>query len=639
MLPNYWRKYVADKIYGVQTETFSSNIWFQKWLWREFPVSVSRELQNWPKSVKLVVFSIKAPSQNSKFDSKMSAFPKKKFVFKASNGATKYQSSQQGLQKQLGMPNVGEKAASNAQSQTGNGMAAQRPNNQVRPNPYKNKGKYESPRKKMKLPDNNGKSGNAAVKIDDFDDEFGLDLLDDDDFSKDMTIDDLNMLEIEASQQVVNKKKTECHTVKPVFGNLYSRQVDSLLSAKGPNTTSYPEKTLDLFSGKTSMGTNLSASGSKNDNFDAERLRKLEEELTEYANKVKKMEEIGFSKDGEIKILRQGLNRTSEERDKLKGQVQKLEGNVTNKQTDNEKRLERELEKLKTQLQFKDKEIQEARVIKAKYEGSNSAKRNAPNSRKSDSQDRDKKFSPKIGSSKGSPSIQNNIFRNNSFESPRSESSEESAYPKDRKSAREKNLTDEKMKLGGVRNVRGKKSLIQAIKMNDCVDEFISIEKEILETFSKSNPFFDGSINSSSDEEEIVDKRKDRMSCYNLVFDCLQEVKGHSRISIISVLELIEPFIERLAFQCKTKSEEPECDLICVEAGPSREEKNIVENDERQNLPNKMENENSLNELGHTAMMILKLVLKYCSFIKEDILSQLNKASEEDLHGKIPEVT
>ena len=584
---------------------------------------------------------IKREDKTASSMSKMSAFPKKKFVFKTSNGATKYQSSQQGLKKEQGMPNVRENAVSNAQSQTGIGIVAQRPNNQVRPNPYKNKEKYESPRKKMKFADNNGQSGNAAVKIDDFDDDFGLDLLDDDDddFSKDMTVDDLNMLEVEASQQVVNKKKTEYHSVKPVFGNLCSRQTDSLLSARGSNITSYPEKTLDLFSGKTSVGRNFSASESKGDNFDAERLRKLEDELKEYANKVKKMEEIGFSKDGEIKILRQGLNRATEERDKLKGQVQKLEGNVTDKQTDSEKRLERELEKLKTQLQFKDKEIQEAKAIKAKYEGSNSMKRNVPSSSKNDSQDRDRKFSPKIGSSKGSPSVQNNIFKKNSFESPTSGSSEESACPKDRKSAREKSFADEKMKLGGVRNMRGKRTLIQAIRMNGCVDEFDFIEKEILDAFSKSSPFYDGSINSSLDDEEIVNKRKDRMFCYNLVIDCLQEVKGHSQISIISVLELIEPFIERLAFQCKTKLEETECDLICAEAGPSKEEKDTVENNERGNLPNKVENENSLNELGHAAMMILNIVLKYCSFIKEYILSQLNKGSEEDLHGKMPEVT
>eukprot|EP00112_Aurelia_sp_Birch-Aquarium-sp1_P026867 Seg981.2 transcript_id=Seg981.2/GoldUCD/mRNA.D3Y31 product=Myosin-4 protein_id=Seg981.2/GoldUCD/D3Y31 len=570
----------------------------------------------------------------------MSAFPKKKFTFKPSNGATKYQSNQQGLQKQSGMPNVGENMASNAPtSRTGNGMAAQRPNNnQVRPNPYKNKEKYESPRKKMKFADTNGKNGNAAIKIDDFDDDFGLDLLEDDDFSKDMTVDDLNMLEIEASQ-AANKKKPECHTVKPVFGNPYSRQIDSLLSARGPNTTSYPEKTLDLFSGKTSVGT-LSTLENKGDNFDAGRLRKLEDELTEYANKVKKMEEVGFSKDGEIKILRQGLNKASEERDKLKGQVQKLEGNVTNKQTDNEKKLEREIEKLKTQLQFKDKEVQEAKAIKAKYESSTIEKRNVPNLGKNDPQDRDKKFSPKTGSSKGSPSIfQNNIFKKNSFESPRSGSSEESAYPKDRKCTREKRFGDEKMRSCGIRNVREKKdqSVLQAVRMNGCVDEFNSIEKEILETFSKASPFYDGSINSSSDEEEIIDKRKDTLSCYNLVFDCLQEIREHSRINIISVLELIEPFIERLAFQCKAKSEEPECDLICVEAGPSKEKNIIVESNERENLLSKLENENLLNELGHTAMMILNIVLKYCSFIKEDILSQLNKGIEEELHGKRPE--
>lgn len=567
----------------------------------------------------------------------MSAFPKKKFTFKPSNGVTKYQSNQQGLQKQSGMPNVGENMASNAPSRTRNGLAAQRPNNQVRPNPYKNKEKYESPRKKMKFADTNGKNGNAAMKIDDFDDDFGLDLLEDDDFSKDMTVDDLNMLEIEASQ-AVNKKKPECHTVKPVFGNPYSRQIDSLLSARGPNTTSYPEKTLDLFSGKTSVGT-LSTLENKGDNFDAGRLRKLEDELTEYANKVKKMEEVGFSKDGEIKILRQGLNKASEERDKLKGQVQKLEGNVTNKQTDNEKKLEREIEKLKTQLQFKDKEVQEAKAIKAKYENSNIEKRNLG---KNDPQDRDKKFSPKTGSSKGSPSVfQNNIFKKNSFESPRSGSSEESAYPKDRKSTREKRFGVEKMRSCGIRNVRVKKdqSVLQAVRMNGCVDEFNSIEKEILETFSKASPFYDGSINSSSDEEEIIDKRKDTLSCYNLVFDCLQEIREHSRINIISVLELIEPFIERLAFQCKAKSEEPECDLICAEAGPSKEKKIIVESNERENLLSKLENENLLNELGHTAMMILNIVLKYCSFIKEDILSQLNKGIEEELHGKRPEVS
>ena len=82
--------------------------------------------------------------------------------------------------------------------------------------------------------------------------------------------------------------------------------------------------------------------------------------LTEYKSTVENLQKKFNSKDGEIKILREKLRKSSEDELKLKEKLVFLEGSSKVEQSKKESDLVKEVEKLKTQLKFKEQEVKDA---------------------------------------------------------------------------------------------------------------------------------------------------------------------------------------------------------------------------------------------------------------------------------------
>eukprot|EP00111_Clytia_hemisphaerica_P016179 TCONS_00047888-protein len=104
---------------------------------------------------------------------------------------------------------------------------------------------------------------------------------------------------------------------------------------------------------------------------EAEKKRNLEESfqkqyhqaqktVTEYKTKLDTMQKKFNSKDGEIKILREKLRKSSENEMKIKERLVTLESSSKTEQSKKESDLLKEVEKLKTQLKFKENEVKEA---------------------------------------------------------------------------------------------------------------------------------------------------------------------------------------------------------------------------------------------------------------------------------------
>ena len=82
--------------------------------------------------------------------------------------------------------------------------------------------------------------------------------------------------------------------------------------------------------------------------------------LTEYKSTVDNLQKKFNSKDGEIKILREKLRKSSEDELKMKERLVLLEGSSKTEQSKKEHDLVKEVEKLKTQLKFKEQEVKDA---------------------------------------------------------------------------------------------------------------------------------------------------------------------------------------------------------------------------------------------------------------------------------------
>ena len=82
--------------------------------------------------------------------------------------------------------------------------------------------------------------------------------------------------------------------------------------------------------------------------------------LTEYKSTVDNLQKKFNSKDGEIKILREKLRKSSEDEMKMKERLVLLEGSSKTEQSKKEHDLVKEVEKLKTQLKFKEQEVKDA---------------------------------------------------------------------------------------------------------------------------------------------------------------------------------------------------------------------------------------------------------------------------------------
>ena len=447
-----------------------------------------------------------------------------------------------------------------------------------RPNPYINQGKFESPSKKLKF----SKNSELTRQIENFDDGIeGWDL-DDDDFAKDLTVDELNMLEVEASQRTENKMvnwdELNTNTRNNPFKSPY---VVPTLATKSPfAAASLPEKTLDLFSNWKTMDTTTSNEDRKTDIFSDSKVKVLEQELKEYVDKVKIMEEAALARDGEIKILRHGLNKTHDEKNKLMVKLQQIEGGLSQKQNENEKILQREVERLQTQLQFKDKEIMETKEWKLKQESSKTCLHSPKSLVSSNKKSKD---SPSFSASKSSQASQNGIFQQNSFDSPQ-RSVNNGKPARDQKPIGHLHVEKE---------TQTKQRSPSKPRKHFC-SEIEFFERELIEL-------------SSTQEFNI--------SC-QLILQCICKLKGRKRQSIVSILEFIELCMDKVTLQ--QAQQHQELDLLCQETLPFQE-KNRDENTDCGSI------EDNVPEII-AALTVLNRTLKHFSYIQDIFLTTMNKS-------------
>ena len=83
---------------------------------------------------------------------------------------------------------------------------------------------------------------------------------------------------------------------------------------------------------------------------------------------LQKLKEAQYGKDGQIKILRENLNRKDSEISRLKQDRLEEISRQARERSQKEQELEREVERLSTQLTFKEKEIGEIQGLYKKME-------------------------------------------------------------------------------------------------------------------------------------------------------------------------------------------------------------------------------------------------------------------------------
>ncbi|XP_065065854.1 uncharacterized protein LOC135691794 isoform X2 [Rhopilema esculentum] len=441
----------------------------------------------------------------------------------------------------------------------------------LRQNPYKDFSKFESPAKRTKIANNDIMVGELYEDIDEFDNDIMIDL-DNDDFSKDLTVDYLNTLEVEASQQMQEK-------IKPTKNSM--DEVHTFISVKNCQ-----EKTLDLFStGQTVDRTIVDKKQRQS------ATHQPQAEINDYKDKFKTMEESMFAKDGEIKILRQNLGRAQEERDNLRTQIQKIERNTAGEKSESQKRLEREIEKLQTQLQFKNKEIQDIKESRHKYNSIKDAEKIAH-----------------LGTSAHpSPSTSRTIslFDNTTF------AKRDSASPNMRKAETKKLIehTDHKYKL-----------LNAAKKRFDIMNHGqIQIEKELLHLIAA--PLDNISYSDKNLPELNFESEADLTGSMgnSFIHQCILELQGMGLRSTVSIVEMIEPHLAKLSQYVKDISKPRDVDLLCEE---SEDVGNncIVSNVEKGNpLRNKTE-----LKFGIVVLSVLRITVKHDVSIQGYFLESLN---------------
>ena len=76
--------------------------------------------------------------------------------------------------------------------------------------------------------------------------------------------------------------------------------------------------------------------------------------------KIKLLEEEKFSKDGELRILRDSLEHFQHEEKKLQEQLRNMQQKQVREQSEKEKELEKQVNSLNTRLQFKEREVMQA---------------------------------------------------------------------------------------------------------------------------------------------------------------------------------------------------------------------------------------------------------------------------------------
>ena len=107
-------------------------------------------------------------------------------------------------------------------------------------------------------------------------------------------------------------------------------------------------------------------------------IERLKANFAAASSKVKTLEEEKFCKDGEIKILRDSLERYEAEEKRRQGEERVVQEQQTREQSQREKELEKQVENLTTQVRFKEQEIsqmieQNKKRTVSLTEGSNSS--------------------------------------------------------------------------------------------------------------------------------------------------------------------------------------------------------------------------------------------------------------------------
>lgn len=114
--------------------------------------------------------------------------------------------------------------------------------------------------------------------------------------------------------------------------------------------------------GKASVASNFD--NTVHDHSENEQINSLRKEIeklkTEFMSsnaKVKRLEDEKFCKDGEIRILKDSLSHFESEEKKRQAEVKAIAEKQAREQSQHEKELQKQVENLTTQIQFKDREI------------------------------------------------------------------------------------------------------------------------------------------------------------------------------------------------------------------------------------------------------------------------------------------
>lgn len=111
-------------------------------------------------------------------------------------------------------------------------------------------------------------------------------------------------------------------------------------------------------------------------------IEKLKADCLTATAKVKTLEEEKFCKDGEIRILRDSLQHFEVEEKRRLGEAKAVEIQQAREQSQREKDLEKQVENLTTQIQFKDREISQM-IERRKKRASSSTEASSPSKKKS----------------------------------------------------------------------------------------------------------------------------------------------------------------------------------------------------------------------------------------------------------------
>ena len=351
-----------------------------------------------------------------------------------------------------------------------------------------------------------------------------------------------------------------------------------------------------------------------------------------YQEKLKRLEEESYTKDGEIKMLREALNRAKEEGQTYKDMLVKLEEQRKKDQTEKEKSLEREVEKLKTQLQFKNRELQDAHakvkesamLSPRRYKSENS---NSPSPVKSDkirktsfpSDDafsHSSKYSPQTGRLKNSPNI------------PKTESQVDQKKV-DNQCLACKQLQSRLTMQSSKKNLNSFSSSINELIVNQLMIELgIQFDYSFKKKLDKS---FSGSVEMEAEIEkkdfnihplhsshgEIIETYGDKYhdTTYNLFLKCMHFLHCSHETDVSSLLGLIISHI----LNESTFQEEENSNL-----SNGRDISELA-------LQQQCQKPVKSNDFNINAVIILKILCEHCVMVQRILLKGL--LSKDELHS------